>query len=212
MKFIARKGAPDIPLELIEAQESGNLVFFCGAGISFLAGLPGFDDLVKKVYDKLGESASEPEEKAIKAGLYDRALGLLETRIVGARNPRVNLVRKAIIEELTIGDGANLQNHQAILQLSKTVNQKHRLVTTNVDHGFLRSDPNIQSMIDAAPKLPVPKPHKWESVVHLHGIIDDTDPNGEQLIFTSGDFGSAYLTERWASRFVTELFSLKFPL
>jgi hypothetical protein len=41
----------------------------------------------------------------------------------------------------------------------------------------------------------------------LHGIIDGDDPNGEQLVFTSGDFGSAYLTERWASKFVTELFS-----
>ena len=41
MKFIARKGAPNIPLELIEAQETGNLVFFCGAGVSYAAGLPG---------------------------------------------------------------------------------------------------------------------------------------------------------------------------
>jgi hypothetical protein len=119
----------------------------------------------------------------------------------------VNLVRRAIIEELTIADNADLQNHRAILQLSKTANQKHRLVTTNVDHGFLKADPAIPGMIDAAPKLPVPKPHKWTSVVHLHGIIGNDDPNGEQLIFTSGDFGSAYLTERWSSKFVTELFS-----
>lgn len=207
MKFIARKGAPNIPLELIEAQETGNLVFFCGAGISCAAGLPGFAGLVNNVYDSLGEEKSDSEAEAIKGGLYDRALGLLEARIIGDSDPGVNLVRRAIIEELTIADRADLQNHKAILQLSKTANRKHRLVTTNVDHGFLKVDPAIPGMIDAAPKLPIPKPHKWTSVVHLHGIIDGDDPNGEQLIFTSGDFGSAYLTERWASKFVTELFS-----
>jgi hypothetical protein len=183
MKFIARKGAPNIPLELIEAQESGNLVFFCGAGISYAADLPGFAGLVNNVYDNLGEEKSDSEAEAIKAGFYDRALGLLEARIIGDSDPGVNLVRRAIVEELTIADGADL------------------------DHGFLKADPAIRGMIDAAPKLPVPKPHKWTSVVHLHGIIDGDDPNGEQLVFTSGDFGSAYLTERWASKFVTELFS-----
>jgi hypothetical protein len=92
MKFIARKGAPNIPLELIEAQELGNLVFFCGAGISYAAGLPGFAGLVNKVYDSLGEEKLDPEAKAIKAGLYDRALGLLEARIIGDNEQGVNLV------------------------------------------------------------------------------------------------------------------------
>jgi len=204
MKFIARKGAPNIPLQLIEAQESGNLIFFCGAGVSYDAGLPGFEDLVDKVYANLGEGKDAIEAEALKLGLYDRVLGLLEKRLSG------DIVRKAIIKELAIAKDANLQNHKSILQLSRTNTRKPHLVTTNVDHGFLRAgqDIGIKNMIDAAPKLPVPKPHKWSSVVHLHGIInEDDDPNGKQLIFTSGDFGSAYLTERWASRFVTELFS-----
>ncbi|MHA2218630.1 MAG: SIR2 family protein [Candidatus Hodarchaeales archaeon] len=206
MKFLTTKGAPNIPLELLEAQESKNLVFFCGAGVSYSAGLPGFAGLVDKVYERLNEVKSESEKEAIKAGFYDRALGLLEARIVGDGVQDTNLVRDAIIQELTIAEDANLQNHKAILQLSKIDNQKYRLVTTNVDHGFFNADEAIPSISDAAPKLPVPKPHRWKSVVHLHGIIDSNDPNGNNLIFTSGDFGSAYLTERWASRFVTELF------
>ncbi|WP_157844955.1 SIR2 family protein [Methylocucumis oryzae] len=93
------------------------------------------------------------------------------------------------------------------MQLAKTKQQNYRLVTTNVDHGFLLAAPTTRAISDAAPKLPVPKPHKWQSIVYLHGIIDEeADPNSEHLVFTSGDFGSAYLTERWASRFVTELF------
>ena len=69
MKFIARKGAPNIPLDLIEAQESGNLVFFCGAGISRAAGLPGFAGLVKNVYDRLSEKEKDSEAEAIEAGM-----------------------------------------------------------------------------------------------------------------------------------------------
>ena len=207
MKFIARKGAPNIPLELIEAHESEKLIFFCGAGISYSAGLPLFSGLVENVFKTLGEKQTDEEMEAIKSGLFDRAIGLLEARIVGEGKPEDNLVRKAIIEELTLKDDANLLNHKLILQLSKIKNKKCRLVTTNVDHGFLKADPEIKDLIDNAPKLPFPKPHRWASVVHLHGIIDKNDPNGENLIFTSGDFGTAYLTERWASKFVTELFN-----
>ena len=103
--------------------------------------------------------------------------------------------------------GSDLSTHKAILELAKTKSGKIRLVTTNVDQGFELADPLLKGFIDSAPKLPVPKPHKWYSLVHLHGIINDAaDPNGENFVFTSGDFGIAYLTERWASRFVGELF------
>ncbi len=203
MKFIATKGAPDIPIEIINAQELGSLVIFCGAGVSIASGLPTFSELVEKVYEKLGEQLNDLEEKSYKSGFYDRTLGILESRIIGP-NSVTNPVRKAIIELLSIDVAANVNNHRTILELSKTKNQNYRLVTTNVDHGFLLADRNLK--YDAAPKLPVPKPYKWDTVVYLHGIIQTNDPNGKQLVFTSGDFGTAYLTERWASKFVTELF------
>ncbi|WP_131655588.1 hypothetical protein [Methylocucumis oryzae] len=62
MKFIPGK-APDIPRKLIEAQENDNLLFFCGAGISYPAGLPLFAGLVEKVYEELATDPSEPEKK-----------------------------------------------------------------------------------------------------------------------------------------------------
>jgi hypothetical protein len=44
--------------------------------------------------------------------------------------------------------------------------------------------------------------------VYLHGLlperVDESALN--RLVLTSGDFGLAYLTERWAARFVSELF------
>jgi hypothetical protein len=38
MQFIAH--GPDIPDALLQAHEEGCVVFFCGAGISYPAGLP----------------------------------------------------------------------------------------------------------------------------------------------------------------------------
>lgn len=207
MKFYARKGALDIPLELTEAQENDELVFFCGAGISYPAGLPDFEDLVNKIYEDIPEEKDELELQAIKLGFYDRALGLLEGRLEKGNTTGINQVRRAIISLLNLEPIVDLETHKALLQLSKTNTGKYRLVTTNVDHGFLMAEGEVKEHFDAAPTLPVPKPYKWSTVVHLHGLIDEQqDPNGHHLVFTSGDFGTAYLTERWASKFVTELF------
>ncbi|MEH6445703.1 MAG: SIR2 family protein, partial [Oceanospirillaceae bacterium] len=203
MKFIANKDAPNIPLEVLEAQESDSLVIFCGAGISVPSGLPSFGGLVKDVYKALSTVPSDLEQEAIDRNAYDSALGLLENRIDDS-NSKIRNVRQQIINRLKIKDGSDLTTHEAILQLARTSNQKYRLVTTNIDHGFQLCNENIET--DKAPNLPVPKPHKWESLVHIHGLIDENDPNGKHIVFTSGDFGTAYLTEGWASRFITELF------
>ena len=45
---------PDLPDELLEERDAGNVVFVCGAGISRPAGLPGFFDLTKKAISRLG--------------------------------------------------------------------------------------------------------------------------------------------------------------
>jgi hypothetical protein len=52
MRFLA--DGPNIPEELLESRDNGNVVFFCGAGISRPAGLPGFADLAEQVVNKLG--------------------------------------------------------------------------------------------------------------------------------------------------------------
>jgi SIR2-like protein len=206
MKLIATKGAPDIPLEVLEAQEAGRLVFFCGAGVSYPAGMPDFRKLVGDVYTNLPAVPNNGEQAAIKSELYDRALNMLEERIQKNDMSGPNQVRRAIIEALILADDADLESHEAILEISKSKDRRPRLVTTNVDKAFelVANGASIHS----APTLPVPKPHRWHSLVHLHGIIDTVnDPDGQHLVFTSGDFGTAYLTERWASKFVTELFS-----
>lgn len=195
------KDGPNIPTEVLQRLEDGKLVFFCGAGVSYPAGLPSFKGLVEQIYTKLHEEMEPEEEQAFKAGSYDRTLGLLENRLRES-----SLVRKAIIEILTIDPASKkLATHEAILTLAKFRDGDYRLVTTNFDRGFLLAG-HSDLTVDLAPKLPVPKGYRWNSLVHLHGLMQDGDPEGRNLVVTTADFGAAYLTERWASRFVSELF------
>jgi hypothetical protein len=41
---------PDIPGDVLQVLEDGELVFFCGAGVSKPAGLPLFGELVNAIY------------------------------------------------------------------------------------------------------------------------------------------------------------------
>lgn len=207
MQFI--KNGPDIPERLLQTHEDGRVVFFCGAGISYPARLPDFRGLVSKLYDAVGAVPSVVQKTAIKSAQYDTAIGLLEGKngIVGGRE----VVRKALAAILNPDFSApnSIATHEALLKLATQRNGHLRLVTTNFDRLF-EEVINRQGLIIErfeAPLLPVPK-NKWDGLVYLHGLLS-TSPTTSQLdrlVVSSGDFGLAYLTERWAARFVSELF------
>jgi hypothetical protein len=64
------QNGPDVPERLLQAHEEGRVVFFCEAGISYLAGLPGFKGLVTRVRDALGLTFSPPAAAAFKRGQH----------------------------------------------------------------------------------------------------------------------------------------------
>lgn len=208
MQFVAN--GPDIPDVLLQAHEEGRVVFFCGAGISYPAGLPGFEGLVKEVYRLSGTalSDSEIEQEAFKHGQFDTVLDLLEGRLPGDRLAVRRALAQALKPKLHRKGATNTQ--AALLRLGRSRKGVVRLVTTNFDRIFhsaaKRTSQTFQTY--AAPMLPVPKSSRWDGLVYLHGLLpeksDDTALN--RLVVTSGDFGLAYLTERWAARFVSELF------
>ncbi len=192
-------GAPDLPEGLLQLLEDGRLALFCGAGVSYRAGLPGFCGLVNRVYQQTNQAKSELEQSEFNRLNFDRVLWLLESRIGS------HTVRRAVIDALELDPSRNLATHRSLLDLATNQEGMCRLVTTNFDRGFEFAGSD-KVMIDTAPRLPVPKAGIWNSVVHLHGRICDADPDGRSLVMTSADFGSAYLTERWASRFLSGLF------
>lgn len=206
MQFV--KNGPDIPERLLQAHEDGQVVFFCGAGISYPAGLPVFDDLVKGVYDNLAVQRNSTQQAAFKSRQFDTAIGLLEAEIVGGRKT----VREALAKILTPATPnapAATATHEALLTLGKNREGRTRLVTTNFDRLFEKVIESRALNIERfqAPLLPVPK-KRWDGLVYLHGLLSAKPGESEldQLVVSSGDFGLAYLTERWAARFVSELF------
>lgn len=205
MQFITN--GPDIPDALLEAHEDGHVAFFCGAGISNSARLPGFAGLVKRLYAALGVTPNPVQQAAIKAGQFDTAIGLLEADIVGGRET----VRRAIAGILTPDLSAPnaTGTHGALLTLAKCRKGQTRLITTNFDRLFEEVIAAKTLPIERfkAPLLPVPK-NRWDGLVYLHGLLGASPTASEldRLAVSSGDFGLAYLTERWAARFVSELF------
>ena len=186
---------PSIPASLMNELDSGGVVFFCGAGISAGAGseLPGFADLVEHVYrenhmppDAVEREAldCDEEDPGRRRPSLDKALGLLE------RPDRLGAqaLRRTVIGRLSRPPTGELSVHKALIELSRS-DRGVRLITTNFDNRFVETEEKIP-IVDAAPKLPIPKPHSWASLVHLHGqIVAGSD--GTDLVLTAADFGKA---------------------
>lgn len=206
MQFIIN--GPDIPNELLRAHEEGRVVFFCGAGISYPAGLPSFKDLVDQIYSQKGATPDELENRAIEQCQFDTALDLFERRLPGQRQA----IRKVLVDilEPNLQCKGAMDTHTALLQLAQNKEGVLRLVTTNFDSLFHKAAEKVGQNFQAyaAPMLPIPKNSHWDGLVYLHGLLPNnpSDSDLNRLVITSGDFGLAYLVERWAARFVSELF------
>lgn len=203
------KDGPTFPYQVLQAHEEEKVVFFCGAGISYYTGLPGFKELVRDTFKKCGhplpdekQAAKTPEGTAFYTGQFDQALHLLED-LVGRQVARSGAI-EILSRPLKRGSG-HLSLHKALLNLAEMRDGGYRLVTTNFDDRFSKANPRLKLTAEA-PRLGWPRPGAWRHLTYLHGRIDRSDPSGEDLILSSGDFGRAYLSEGWASRFVVELF------
>ncbi len=128
---------------------------------------------------------------AIKAKLYDTAVGLLETNFVGGRRA----VRQKLAEILDPDISASnaTATHDALLTLAECRERRTRLITTNFDRLFEHVIANGRASAERfeAPLLPVPK-QRWDGLVYLHGLLpeDSADKNLDNLVVSSGDFRS----------------------
>ena len=165
----------DIPNNLIGAVNDGTVIFLCGAGVSFGAGLPLFEGLTECVYQRLGESwkTQAAERKAIENKEFDRALRSLEKR---THLPKTTShVRDAVSERLTVPAGP-FPNHRTVLQLSQDSEGRPRVLTTNFDTLFEHAA--FESGLKGVPShafksLPKPGGTQDFGILHLHGRIAD---------------------------------------
>jgi len=177
----------DFPNQILDAIKEGSLVVFAGAGASVgkPTSLPNFDDLSKKIAEEtgreLGSESSEVFLGALKAGGID-----------------VNGQAAEILSSTCLKHN---KLHEAIVDVFRDVGDI-RIVTTNYDKMFEQvlldrgEKPNVYS----APALPLG--NDVRGIIHLHGIVDEP----QYMVVTDEDFGFAYLTEGYATRFLVKLF------
>jgi hypothetical protein len=213
----------DIPDDLIQAHEQGQVVFFCGSGVSRAADrLPDFWGLAEKVVDDLRAAqdsdarrfllsakkirAKHPELSS--ATTADQLFSLLELEFL------TEDIERSVLKALTPSGNVNLIFHKTILELAKTHNGRTQLVTTNFDRIFEQSDNSIKTWV--APKFPeLDKGALFDGLVYLHGraATDYSSSDGHDVILNTADFGHAYISDGWAARFfkqVVEQFTVVF--
>ena len=184
----------DIPDGLLDAQQSGSLVVFAGAGVS-VPPPSNYPDFKKLAHDVAHGVLVRPETEPV-----DRFLGHLKKRDIPVHQ----------IVQRILSDPKSSPNplHSNLLRIFQS-RARVKLVTTNFDHHFTTA---AKSLFGDAPDLEIyfapalPPGDAFTGLVYLHGSVDKP---AERLVLTDADFGRGYLTEGWARRFLQRLFSTK---
>ena len=198
---------PEFPGNLVDALLAGEVVFLCGTGISALQ-MPGFAALVEETYESLAVKKTDSEELAFKKGLYEEVLGSLSRRLADP-----SAVTRIVSELLAVPEDPRLEQHRTILRLSRDLDNRICVVTTNFD--TLLERVAAEAVPDASPAgvsfagqaLPAPGSPSFSGVIHIHGRLADRELKIEPtpLVLMSADYGDAYMRSGWASRFLFDL-------
>ena len=198
---------PEFPGKLVDSILAGEVVFLCGTGIS-APQMPGFAALVDRTYESLAVEKTDSEKRAYQQERYEEVLGSLSRRLADP-----NAVARTVSALLAVPDNPNLDQHHTILRLSRDLENRLTVVTTNFDTLLERAStefvPDIPpaDMSFAGQAVPVPGSPAFSGVVHMHGRLEDKTIGLEQtpLVLTSADYGDAYMRSGWASRFLFDL-------
>lgn len=213
MRFLDE--GPSLPDELLVARDEGNVLFFCGAGVSQArARLPGFFALAERVLDNLRSLPDSPARQLVETAkalqerpifgvgsvlAADRVFGLLENEF--ALSDIENKIGAVLKPEQRV----DLTAHKTLIDLSRTESGDVQLVTTNFDRLFQAAAPKAKVWTpDNLPDLARSK--SFQGIVHLHGMFDSDYCRsiGGRLVLSGAEFGRAYLAEGWATRFIRD--------
>ena len=164
-----------IPESLRRDHEDGEVVLFCGAGVSAAAGLPTFKRLAKRVLTEMlpSKDGCEPGStaalawRAFEDHRYDEALGILESPYEGGFEPRK--VREKVRHHLSVPRTRTIEKHLILARLADLDKEDGRLVTTNFDHLFEKAQVKLRKQegsshrmaVNVAPSLPPAKPRTF---------------------------------------------------
>ena len=190
---------PEFPNAFVDSLLAGDVVFLCGAGVS-APQMPDFGRLVENTYVALSVEKTDSEKSAFEKDLFEEVLGSLSRRL---SDP--SAVMRTVSELLAVPDHPNLSQHRTIVRLSRDLNNRISVVTTNFDTLLERAAARDISFSGQA--LPAPGSPSFSGIIHIHGRLADSSLGLEltPLVITSADYGDAYMRSGWASRFLFDL-------
>ncbi len=141
---------------------------------------------MKDLAHRAGEEVDPP---------FDRFLGKLAVK--GSK------VHEWTAEQLTVKGSAPNDLHRWLVKLFRDP-RDIRVVTTNFDRHLETAAQERLPEIDVfeAPALPLGS--DFRGIVHLHGSLARSP---KSLVLTDADFGAAYISDGWASRFLQDVFA-----
>ena len=178
----------DFPNRILDAIRNDNLVVFAGAGASAdkPTSLPNFKELAEMIAEGTGQT--------IKKEPCEVFLGALKA----SEEIDVNVIAAQILSGACLKHNAL---HEAIVDLFLSP-EKVKIVTTNYDQMFeqVLEEREVNVPIYNSPALPLGS--DFTGIIHIHGNVCDP----KFMVLTDEDFGMAYLTEGYATRFLVKLF------
>ena len=203
---ISNRG-PEFPGDFIDSLLAGEIVFLCGAGVS-IPQMPDFRCLVNQIYKTLIVPMNESEKRSFEDQAFEEVLASLSRRL---SDP--NAVTRAVTDLLAMPSMPDLEQHRTILRLSRDLDNRYCLVTTNFDTLFERALAEDtpggmgEEISSAGEGLPAPGSTLFSGVIHIHGRLGDDclKLQSTPLVLTSADYGDAYMRSGWASRFLFDL-------
>jgi hypothetical protein len=181
----------DFDEPLIAAQQDGSLVIFAGAGVSNSkpSNLPLFNELTQLIGEWAHETRKNNETN-------ERFLGRLTDQGVK--------VHERVAQIFSNPESQPTRLHKDLLRLFNSPD-RIRLVTTNFDPHFETAAKEVFGRLPDVYRTPaLPLGDDFSGIVYLHGSVQ-SDP--KRLVLTDKNFGRAYLTEGWATRFLRAMFA-----
>ena len=204
MSSSAVKDMIEIPAEVKDAAANGTLIFFIGAGVSRLAGLPGWYQWAQNILEQLREKGLMSYAEIEQLKMLDPRKQLSIAKIVAGRNS----VKLNFISSL---DHKN--NHEVYKFIDQigcvcvTTNYDNLIGNHTPDFDNYSSNTEIDNLSSRSSRF-----YKYDdlleanlrtpgNIIHMHGCIDDP----ENMIITTGDYLSHYDNE-FVKVFLTNLF------
>ena len=170
--------------------------------------MPDFPQLVDRTYRKLAVERTASEQSSFEQGRFEEVLGSLSRRLSDPDE-----FTRTVSDLLAVPAAPNLHQHRTILRLSRNIDNRISVVTTNFDTLLERAVTDV--MPDTLPRdmsfadqaLPVPGSASFFGIIHIHGRLRDADLDlvESPLVLTSPDYGDAYMRSGWAARFLFDL-------